>query len=97
MNVRYFPDTDTLLVNFSDRKIAAAADTENQQGLAPRWRNHDQVDRHVAGRGGRELRIVAQRIPRLVEGIHQRTAENLGSVVIAVLRPRCGTDAATGS
>ena len=30
MNVRYFPDTDTLLVNFSDRKIAETRDlTEN--------------------------------------------------------------------
>ncbi len=26
MNVRYFPDTDTLLVNFSDRKIAQTQD-----------------------------------------------------------------------
>ncbi|NLZ04749.1 MAG: DUF2283 domain-containing protein [Phycisphaerae bacterium] len=26
MNVRYFPDTDTLLVNFSDRKIAKTHD-----------------------------------------------------------------------
>lgn len=26
MNVRYFPDTDTLLVNFSDRKIARTHD-----------------------------------------------------------------------
>jgi len=26
MNVRYFPDTDTLLVNFSDRKIARTQD-----------------------------------------------------------------------
>lgn len=26
MNVRYFPDTDTLLVNFSDRKIAKTQD-----------------------------------------------------------------------
>jgi len=30
MNVKYFPDTDTLLVNFSDRKIAETRDlTEN--------------------------------------------------------------------
>jgi uncharacterized protein YuzE len=26
MNVRYFPDTDTLLVTFSDRKIAETRD-----------------------------------------------------------------------
>jgi len=26
MNVRYFPDTDTLLVDFSDRKIARTQD-----------------------------------------------------------------------
>ena len=26
MNVKYFPDTDTLLVNFSDRKIAQTQD-----------------------------------------------------------------------
>lgn len=26
MNVRYFPDTDTLLVNFSDRRIAKTHD-----------------------------------------------------------------------
>ncbi len=26
MNVRYFPDTDTLLVNFSDRRIARTHD-----------------------------------------------------------------------
>jgi uncharacterized protein YuzE len=26
MNVRYFPDTDTLLVNFSDRQIAKTQD-----------------------------------------------------------------------
>ena len=26
MDVRYFPDTDTLLVNFSDRKIARTQD-----------------------------------------------------------------------
>ena len=26
MNVRYFPDTDTLLVNFSDRPIAQTQD-----------------------------------------------------------------------
>ena len=26
MDVRYFPDTDTLLVNFSDRKIAKTQD-----------------------------------------------------------------------
>lgn len=26
MNVRYFPDTDTLLVTFSDRKIARTQD-----------------------------------------------------------------------
>ena len=26
MNVRYFPDTDTLLVNFSDRQIARTQD-----------------------------------------------------------------------
>ena len=30
MNVKYFPDTDTLLVNFSDREIAETRDlTEN--------------------------------------------------------------------
>jgi uncharacterized protein YuzE len=30
MNVRYFPDTDTLLVNFSDRRVAETRDlTEN--------------------------------------------------------------------
>jgi uncharacterized protein YuzE len=30
MNVKYFPDTDTLLVNFSDRKIVETRDlTEN--------------------------------------------------------------------
>jgi len=30
MNIKYFPDTDTLLVNFSDRKIAETRDlTEN--------------------------------------------------------------------
>jgi uncharacterized protein YuzE len=30
MNVRYFPDTDTLLVNFSDRRITETRDlTEN--------------------------------------------------------------------
>ena len=26
MNIKYFPDTDTLLVNFSDRKIARTQD-----------------------------------------------------------------------
>ena len=26
MNVRYFPDTDTLVVTFSDRKVAEARD-----------------------------------------------------------------------
>lgn len=26
MNIRYFPDTDTLLVSFSDRKIAETRD-----------------------------------------------------------------------
>lgn len=26
MNVRYFPDTDTLLLNFSDRRIARSQD-----------------------------------------------------------------------
>lgn len=26
MNVRYFPDTDTLLVNFSDRKVVQTQD-----------------------------------------------------------------------
>jgi uncharacterized protein YuzE len=30
MNIKYFPDTDTLLVNFSDRKIVETRDlTEN--------------------------------------------------------------------
>ena len=30
MNIKYFPDTDTLLVSFSDRKIAETRDlTEN--------------------------------------------------------------------